>query len=194
MNYCPYAYGYCCPPPVCPPVPCPPPQCPTVSYITNVATTTSVPSGGSLIPLGSTIADGNTTVPLGTVTVINGYTTAPTTNIGGITANNGFFTVNIGGRYAVSADVCFDTVASTLTTDIRQAVIYKVEKGTALVTLQAVDSRLPIAGSPTCINLGTTIELASGDRVFVAARQTNGLAAIVGTVPGIGRLTITRIC
>jgi hypothetical protein len=123
-----------------------------------------------LIPPGSTIPSGTTLVPAGTVTVINGYTGAPTTNIGGITANNGFFTVPVAGRYNVSADVCFDTVASTLTTDIREVTLYKVETTTALVTLQAIDSRLPIAASPTCVNIATTIDLAVGDRIFVAAR------------------------
>lgn len=191
-----YAYPPCCwnpCQPVCPP-PCPPPQCPTVSFITNAATTTNIPSGGTVLPPGTTIPAGITTVPPGTVTVINGYTGAPSSNIGGITANNGFFTVNIGGRYAVSANVCFDTVPSTLTTDIREVTIYKVETATAQVTLQAIDSRLPIAGSPTCVNIATTIDLASGDRIFVAARQTNGLATIIGTVPAVGRLSITRIC
>jgi hypothetical protein len=176
---------------VCP-APCPAPQCPPVSYITNAATPTNIPSGGTVIPVGTTIGTGITTVPAGTVTVINGYTGAPSTNSGGVIANNGFFTIPVAGRYQVSADVCFDTVATTLASDLREVTIYKVDNATGLVTLQAIDSRVPIATVPTCVNIATTVDFAANDRVFIAARQTNGAAAIIPTVALVGRVSITR--
>ena len=195
MSYDPFRCNYpWCFSPCYPPAPCPPPQCPRVCYITNAATTTNIPSGGTVIPVGATISAGNTTVPAGTVTVINGYTSAPSTNAGGVTANNGFFSIPIAGTYNVAANVCFNTVASILPTDIREVTIYKVDLSTGIVTLQAIDSRTPIAGSPTCVNVATTIDFASGDRVFVGVRQTNGASTVIDTVPLAGRISIARNC
>jgi hypothetical protein len=144
--------------------------------------------------VGTTIPAGTTTVPAGTVTVITGYTGTPTTNIGGITQNNGFFTVPVNGRYVISANVCFSSVTTVTSTDSRVLYIYRVDAITGLVTLLAVDSRTPIAGSPTCINLATDADLAAGDRIFVAATQTNATGASVDTVAGTGRIAITRVC
>lgn len=179
-------------PPVCP-TPCTP-VCPNVTFISGIATATSVPAGGTFIPVGTTIPAGTTTVPAGTVTVITGITGTPTTNIGGITQNNGFFTMPVAGRYILVANVCFTSVTTTTSTDVRVLYLYKVAADTGLVTLLSVDSRGPIAGSPTCINLAGEDNFAAGDRVFIAATQTNATGAVVDTVAGTGRISITRIC
>ncbi len=179
-------------PPVCP-TPCPP-VCPNVTFISGIATATTIPAGGTFIPVGTTIAAGTTTVPAGTVTVITGYTGTPTTNIGGITQNNGFFTVPVAGRYVLAANVCFASVTTTTATDSRVLYLYRVAADTGLVTLLAVDSRSPITGSPTCINLATDADLNAGDRIFVAATQTNATGVTVDTVAGTGRIALTRIC
>jgi hypothetical protein len=186
---CPSPYVVACPP-ACPPTV----TCPTVSYITNIATATPVFSGGTSIPVGTIIPAGTTTVPAGTVTVINGYTGSPSSNVGGILANNGFFTIPISGRYVISANICFASVASVVSTDIRELYIYKVDALTNVVSQIAVDSRTPIAGSQTCINVATVADLLAGDRIFIAARQTNTAGVTIDTVATTGRLAITRVC
>ncbi|XWV25515.1 hypothetical protein QJ856_gp0242 [Tupanvirus deep ocean] len=194
---CPQPCVVTCPQPCIPnPPPCPQPcpPCPTVAYVTNIPTATTVVSGGAAIPVGTVIAPGTTTVPAGTVTVINGFTGAATTNVGGITANNGFFTIPIAGRYVISANTCFAAVATVLATDVRELYIYRVDALSGVVTLLAVDSRTPIAGQPTCINLATVADLNVGDRVFVAARQINGGTGAAVDTTTTGRLAITRVC
>lgn len=173
--------------------PCPKPTPVVVAYITNTATTTAIPSGGTLIPVGTVITTGSTAVPAGTVTVINSFTAAPTTNIGGVTMNNGFFTVPVAGRYSATANNSFDTVSSTDSTDYRSLQIYRVEATSGVVTLVAVDSRTPIVGSATNINLSTEIDLACGDRIFVSALQSNIAAASINTLAYPGRLSLVRI-
>ena len=81
-------------------IPCPQPiqNCPQVTFISNIATSTTVVAGGVAIPVGTVIGAGVTTVPVGTVTVITGFTGSPTSNMGGIISNNGFFTAPIAGR------------------------------------------------------------------------------------------------
>ena len=185
-----------CPAPC--PTPCPTP-CPNVTFITNIATPTAVVTGGTLIPTassnppGSTIIPaGSTTVPVGTVTVITGYTGTPSTNIGGVLSNNGFFTIPCTGRYVISADICFAAATVAPTTDFREVSIYRVDATTGIVSLLAIDSRTPIIGSPTCINVATVADLRAGDRIFIAARQNSG--ATILTEANIGRLAITRVC
>jgi hypothetical protein len=168
------------------------PACPNVRYVTNIATATTVPSGGTAIPIGTTIASGITTVPAGTVTVINGYTGAPTVNEGGITSNNGFFTVPVAGAYDITANITFASVPSVISSDIREVFIYRVSAQTNIVTQIAVDSRTPIAASTTSINVSTAEVLAAGDRVFIAVIQTNAGAVSVDTVAVVGRLSIIR--
>lgn len=201
MSYsCPCCCCYnCCGYNPCPqpcPQPCPPtpPSCPAVVYITNIDTATAVPSGGMDIPVGTVIATGTTTVPANTVTVINGYTGAPSTNLGGVTANNGFFTVPMAGRYVVATNICFASVDTTTTSDMREVYIYRVQATTGVVTQIAADSRTPIASSTTCVNVSSVTDLAAGDRLFVAARQINADAAVINTVASVGRLAITRVC
>jgi hypothetical protein len=173
--------------------PCPP--CPIVTFVSNIATPTVVPSGGILIPAGTTIPLGTTTVPPGTVTVIAGFTGAPTSNCGGILLNNGFFTVPLAGRYVISANVCFDIVTTVSPTDFRELDIYRVDHVSGIVTLLATDSRPPIAGSPTCVNIATVADLNSGDRIFIAARQLNTTTGTsVSTIANTGRFAITRVC
>lgn len=174
------------------PVPCPVP-CTVVAYYTDIASSTAIISGGSAIPTGTTIPSGSTTIPANTVTVITGYTGIPTTNTGGVIPNNGFFTIPVSGKYAITATICFATVATTLTTDLREVYIYKVDATTSLVTKSANDSRVPIAGSNTCVNVSAYDNFNVGDRVFIAARQINGSSAIIDTVAGVGRLTITKV-
>lgn len=182
--------SYC--PPVCPPTPAP--ICPTVAYVNNITTPTAVPAGGIAIPAGTVIPANSTTVPAGTVTVINGFTGIPTTNIGGIVPNNGFFTVPIAGRYVLAANVAFASVATVAPTDVRELYIYRVDATTGLVTLLAVDTRAPVAGVPTNVNIATVADLNAGDRIFVAALQTNVPGAVVSTVASVGRIAITRTC
>jgi len=177
------------------PVPCPPaPACPAVSFVSGIATGTPIVAGGTPIPVGTIIAPGTTTVPAGTVTVINGFTGSPTTNVGGVIANNGFFTAPIAGRYVIAANVCFASVATVTATDIRELYIYRVDALTGIVTQLAVDSRTPVAGSPTCVNIATVADLNAGDPIFIAARQTNATSTIIDTVSTVGRLAITRVC
>ena len=180
---------------VCNPIyiqPTPPTPVTSVAYITNSATQTAVPSGGAMIPEGTIIPFGSTTIPVGTVTVITGFTAAPTTNYGGVSINNGFFTVPIRGSYIVAANICFESVAAVAPTDLRELLIYRVAASTGLVTLIAADSRLPIVGSSTCINLSTAVHLETGDRLFVAARQINALAASINTLLSPGRFALIR--
>jgi hypothetical protein len=178
---------------VCAPA-CPPAPCPNITYITYIATSTTIPSGGTSIPIGTIIPAGTTTVPTGTVTVINGYTGAPTTNDGGVISNNGFFTMPIAGRYIITGNICFATPASVSATDFRELYIYTVNAVTGLVTAIADDSRSPISGSPTCINVAADASFAAGDRVFLAARQSTSTGATIDTVAATGRLAIVRVC
>jgi len=178
------------------PVPCTTPcttPCPQVSFISNTATATTVTSGGILLPVGTVIASGTTTVPAGTVTVITGFTGTPTTNIGGIIPNNGFFTIPCAGRYTITGNACFSSVVTVATTDYRQLSIYRTDATTGVTTLLATDSRNPISGMPTCINVATTADLASGDRIFFAATQTSTGGVAVNVEAG-GRYSITRLC
>ena len=189
-----------CPAP-CPapcPIPCPAP-CPNVTFITNIATPTAVVTGGMLIPTASStppgstiIPTGSTTVPVGTVTVITGYTGTPLTNVGGVLSNNGFFTIPCTGRYVIAANICFAAATVSSATDFREVSIYKVDATTGIVSLLAVDSRSPIIGSPTCVNVATVADLRGADRIFVAARQNSG--ATILTEANVGRLAITRVC
>lgn len=176
------------------PTPCPTPVCPAVSFVSTIATGTPIVAGGTPIPAGTIIPAGTTTVPAGTVTVINGFTGSPTTNVGGVIANNGFFTAPIAGRYVIAANVCFASVATVTPTDVRELYIYRVDAITGIVTQLAVDSRTPIAGSPTCVNIATVADLNAGDRIFIAARQTNATSATIETVATTGRFAITRVC
>jgi hypothetical protein len=175
----------------CQPTTCP---CPNITYINGIASATTIISGGAPIPVGTVIIPGTTTVPAGTVTVINGYTGAPTTNVGGIIQNNGFFTVPTSGRYIIAADVCFVAPTLVSATDSRVLYIYSVNAITGLVSLLAVDSRLPIMGLPTCINLTAIADLTCNDRIFVAATQLSATGESVSTIAGTGRISITRIC
>ena len=145
------------------------------------------------IPPNTIIPAGDTTVPAGTVTVITGYTGVPSTNIGGITQSNGFFTLPATGNYSVVANICFAAVPAVLPTDIRIVSIYKVDALTGIVTNIGMDSRTPVAATPTCINVATTDTFRAFDRVFIAVRQTNGAALAILTVPDVGRLAITRL-
>jgi hypothetical protein len=175
------------------PCPCPVPT-PTsnVVYITNVATPTTVPSGGTAIPIGTIIPAGNTTVPAGTVSVINGYTGAPTTNIGGIIANNGFFTVPVSGTYNINANVTFAVPLAVTAGDLREVYIYKVSGATGIVTAIADETAYPISGSTTSINISANEEFLAGDRFFIAARQITSGGAAIDTVATVGRLAVVR--
>lgn len=186
-------YSVPCPTPT-PICPVPTPVCPIVTYITNIASSTAILSGGTSIPAGTVIPTGSTAVPAGTVTVVNGYTGAPIKNEGGIIPNNGFFTVPVAGRYIISSNQCFNSVATVASTDVREVYIYKVEASTGLVTMIADDSRTPIAGSATCVNVSSVVDLAANDRIFIAVRQTNVAATTIDTVAASGRLAIARIC
>lgn len=195
-NYCQQPCAQTCQQYVCAPAcpaPCPTP-CPNITYITYIATATTIPSGGTSIPVGTIIPAGTTTVPTGTVTVINGYTGVPTTNDGGVIANNGFFTIPIAGRYIITGNNCFATPASVSATDFRELYIYTVNAVTGLVTVLADDSRTVISGSPTCINVAADANFGAGDRVFLAARQSTSTGATIDTVAATGRLAIVRIC
>ena len=167
-------------------------DCSNVSYITNIATASTVFSGGSSIPAGTIIPPGFFTVPANTVTVINGYT-FPSTNEGCIILNNGFFTLPCSGKYIITANVCFSAVDSTIPSDVRVVTIYRVDAITGLVTILGTDSRSPIVGSSTCINISTNAELCNYDRIFVAVRQTNEGGVPINTVAGSGRIAITKL-
>ena len=179
--------------PLCQPI-CPP--CPTVVFISNTATVTSIPSGGTLIAPGTTIPAGSTTVPANSVTVIAGFTGTPTTNTGGVINSNGFFLIPISGRYVITGNVCFSVPATVAPGDFRELILYRVDATTGLVTQLAIDSRVPLSNLPTCINLSTNADLNAGDRVFLAARQVtvvNGLPVAINANAD-GRIAITRVC
>lgn len=174
-------------------------QCPEqpsgtgVAYVTAIQTATSVVSGGTAIPVGTIIPNGDTTVPIGTVSTITGYTGVPSTNVGGIVQTNGFFSIPCAGNYNIIANICFSATGGALAADSRIVEIYKVDSLTGLVTSLAIDSRVPISDANTCINVAATDYFRAGDRVFIAARQTNGAAATVSTVAGSGRLSIIKM-
>lgn len=168
--------------------------CPNITYINGIASATTIISGGAPIPVGTVIIPGTTTVPAGTVTVINGYTGSPTTNSGCIIQNNGFFTVPTAGQYIITANVCFATSTVVAPTDSRVLYIYRVNAVTGLVTLMAIDSRLPVMGLPTCINLTTTDNFNSNDRIFVASTQLSSTGESVSTIAGTGKISIARVC
>lgn len=172
--------------------PCPQTFCPNVSYINNATTSTTVVSGGVDIPAGTIIPTGSTTVPAGTVTVISGFTGTPSTNFGGVISNNGFFTIPIAGKYIITANVCFATTAGITPGDFRELYIYRVDASTGIVSLLAADSRPPVLGNNTCINISTNADLGTGDRIFIAARQVTSGGTSVTTVVG-SRIAITRL-
>lgn len=177
----------------CPQPPTPTPVCPTITYITTIASSNSIVSGGGPIMQGTIIPAGSTTVPANTVVVINGYTGAPSTNQGGILPNNGFFTLPVAGRYFIGANICYGSVPVTTTADIRETFIYKVDGVSGVVSAIAVDSRIPIQGASTCVEVSTVENFSANDRVFIAVRQLSPISP-VDTVPGNGRLSITRLC
>ncbi len=181
--------------PACP-APCQPTasSCPNITYVNGIASATVIVSGGAPIPVGTVIVPGTTTVPAGTVTVINGYTGAPTSNSGCIIQNNGFFTAPVAGRYIIAANVCFVAPTVVASTDSRVLYIYRVDAVTGVVSLLAVDSRLPITSLPTCINLTTVVDLNCNDRIFVAATQLSATGISVSTIAGTGRISLTRVC
>ena len=167
-------------PPACPP-PCPP-ICPTVTYVASPATVTTVPSGGTPIPIGATTITG--------VTPITGFTGTPTTNIGGITVNpaTGQFTIPIAGRYLLSAFVAFAPNSFGGTRDVY---IYKIDGSTGVITLLAANTT-PGNTSITSYNTVTTFDnLQVGDRIFFAATQNSGAPVTVTTESRFG---ITRLC
>jgi hypothetical protein len=164
-----------------------------ITFITNIATANTIPSGGTSIPAGTVIAPGTTTVPTNTVTVINGYTGPTITNVGGIILFNGFFNIPENARFFINTTICFAAPTTTAATDFRELYIYQVAAVTGLVTTLADDSRVPIAGSPTCINISAAAQLNAGDRIFVAARQSTSNASSVNTIADMGRFAIMRI-
>lgn len=172
--------------------PCSP--CPQVTYINNIATANAVPSGGAIIPIGTTIPKFSTAIPPGTVTVINGFTVNNQTNAGGILYNNGFFKLPITGNYFINVNICFESVATVAPTDMRAVYIYKVDSTTNIVSIIAVDTRPPVAGNPTCICIATEDNMLGGDRFFIAVRQLNSTTGVINTIPAVGRLTISRLC
>ena len=190
----------CCPQPVCCPQPqqfCCPTPCPTpcsdVVYITEIPVAVVIPSGGIAIPTGTIIPAGTTTLPVGTLTLINGYGISPITNLGGITLNNGFFTVPVAGKYSLTTDVVFQPTSTVVPTDLRELFIYRIAAGTGVTTLLAVDTRVPVAGNPTAVNVSTGAYLNAGDRIFIAARQISAGAVSISTVPNSGRVAILKV-
>jgi hypothetical protein len=162
------------------PNPCNP--CPAVSYITTIPTPTpNIPSG---LP-----------APTGTVTPIIGFSPTPSTNIGGITLNgtNGQFTIPVTGRYVITAFVGFVETPTTVAGGTRQLYIYKVDGTTGALTLLAEDSRNAVITGNTYISIATTADLNPGDRVFIAATQSNTAGTPINTTTD-GRFTITRLC
>lgn len=173
---------------------CCPTPCPTiVAYITTPTAPIAVPSGGARIPSGTIIATGSTAVPVNTVTVINSLSAAPSTNIGGVTMNNGFFTAPVAGRYSITGNICFDSVSTVAAGEYRELLIYSVAATTGEVKLAAVANTVPIAGNDICLNVSTAIDLAINDRVFIAVRQLNTLAAAINTGVDPGRFAMVRI-
>ena len=175
-----------------------PPQCPekcpenlSVAYVTNIAGSTTVPSGGSFIPDNTIIVPGSTSVPSGTVTVITGYTGTPSTNVGGIVNTNGFLSIPVKGKYTIIANICFGGLSGSTSSDERIIEIYKVNGQTGLVSRLAIDSRPPVISSQaTCINVSASDDFKAADRVFISARQTSSNSASVLTIANTGRLSI----
>lgn len=164
-----------------------------ITFITNIATANTIPSGGTSIPAGTVIAPGTTTMPANTVTLINGYTGPTIDNVGGIVLFNGFFNIPENGKYFTNTTICFASPTTTTSTDLREVYIYHVAAITGLVTTLADDSRTPIAGSPICINVSAAAHFNAGDRIFIAVRQITSDASSVSTVADVGRVAITRI-
>jgi len=168
--------------------PTPTPTCPTVTFISDLNTAVVVPINGTPIVPGSTI------IPA-TITVVNGFLGVPTTNIGGISQNGGFFTIPIAGRYIITTDICFAAPTLPVTaTDTREVYIYRIDATTGIITLLAVDTRTPVSGTPTCINVATVADLHSGDRIFIAAIARQPITSGATVTITSGRLAITRVC
>ena len=180
-------YVSCCPVNV--PRPCPVET--RVEYIADNISSVAVPSGGTAIPAGSVIPTGSTAPPPGTVTVMTGFTFTPISNVGGIIMNNGFFTVPTTATYSISVSGSFEVVLSTIATDFREIGIYKVDSITGLVSTIALDSRTPITGTATSINVSAMTKLNANDRVFAAARQSNAAAGSL-SLNGPGQIAIVK--
>jgi hypothetical protein len=174
---------------ICHPHPHPiePPFCPPVTYITTAPTVTSIPTSAVGVALPQ-IPIGSITVPINTVTVINGYGT-PTTNIGGITLNitNGHFTIPIAGKYIISAYIGF----TALPVGVREVDIYKVDASTGIISLIVANSTNAVFTGNTLVTLTTIAELRANDRLFVSVTQNSG--SIISTTFDT-RVAITRVC
>lgn len=164
-----------------------------LSWINTIANSTSVPSGGTPISPGQIVPIINFIVPSGTVTIINGYCGFPSVNLGGIVNDNGLFIVPLAGRYIIAAGITFASVASVVSTDLRELYIYKQEHLTGAVTQLAVSSKLPIVNNTTSINLSTLTHLQPRDRIFLAVRQINSIGSSINTVAGSGYFALTRL-
>ncbi len=163
--------------------------CPTVSYITGIANATQIPA--------NTSSQNN-------ITTIIGYS-IPTTNIGGIviSPNNGQFTIPINGRYIITIFIGFvesimanGTPVST-SPATRQVYVYKISNSISAPTLLMEDSKNATYSVSSAVNtyisIATTADLTAGDRIFVAASQTNVNNITISTTTD-GRFTITRLC
>ena len=163
--------------------------CPTVSYITGIANATQIPANTSL---------------QNNITTIIGYS-IPTTNMGGIviSPNNGQFTIPINGRYIITVFIGFvesimangNPVSTSPAT--RQIYIYKISNSISAPTLLTEDSKNATYSVSSVVNtyisIATTADLTAGDRIFVAASQTNVNNITIPTTTD-GRFTITRLC
>lgn len=164
----------------------------SITWVTDIALPTIVPSGGSPIPLTEIIPPTSTSIPPNSVTIISGFCGSPT-KLGAITLSNGFFTLPLSGPYMISGNVTFVQVSSTSTSDLREIYLYYVEHKTGMITLLAVSNVRPVAGSQTSLSVATTAYLNERGRIFMAVRQTNVLGQTLSTVPGAGRFSVTCI-
>jgi len=164
----------------------------SVTWITDITLPTTIPFGGTPLPVSTNIPRSISILPPNTVSIINGYCRS-TTRLGAISLENGFFTVPLSGNYIISGNVTFASVASTLSSDLRELYLYTVDNETGNVLLMAVSTEVPVAGNQTSLNVSTSFYLNDRDRVFMGVRQLNSLGQVLSIVPRTGRFTLTLL-
>lgn len=164
-----------------------------VVWSNSIFNPTSVPSGGTAIPAGNFVSFDSNILPNGTVTLISGFCGFPNVNIGGIVLTNGFFTVPLTGNYIIFGNITFQSVSGVTQSDLREISLYKIDFSTKEILPIVTNSKIPVSGSNTSLNIVGMDNLKGRDRVFMAVRQKNSLGQILDTVPGSGRITISLI-
>jgi hypothetical protein len=195
FNYCnyPYNYPYCnpCETPYCgfpfqPRCGYPEPIIPacTAYFESTLSVATNIPTG-TVGVAATPIPALSTTIPVGTVTPITGYT---------IGTNDGYIINTVSGQisapfranYLITGFIGFSANA----VGDRQIYIYKQDGSTGQITLLSESSQNAVATGPTLFSISTKAFLNKGDNIFFAATQNSGVALSTTTD---SRVTISKL-